>query len=410
MPPISLKKPRISIAQIGRFRFWAGIISGVFSAIVISLAFHHTKESYFLVISGIYEIETIEHREVFFRFFLSLLASVLGLSLAIWIWMGNFYHHSQKDPRYKAYARSYIMVFFWLILIALARFSKLAYIMVFLDNQYITIWELNSVYGWTFILLPIVMFFHVWHVVRLVYYTRKWMWYALFTCLLLTFILQNTTSRKNNQSEQWDISLWSQPIPNSNKVIYYYDAWGFIDTHLFGYAITDHKKPFKLNRRKEIALHHISRPPNDSLIEGFALRKNPPFGKRETRIAGTTIITHNYFKSPAYSNSGCGLWKYTFKDFRETRDSIYFFGLTAIFGRTYPEDSIAFPKGSILLEANQKGKIYRLTVVELIPQTGPPHPPPNVPAFCERTYFFDPERPLDVEVFSDFGLFKPVVK
>ena len=111
------RKEKISIQNIGKQRFWIGIVSGLFSAIMISLTFNHFREllRFFTTLSA--DLLILEESELqFYDYFFSSLATVLGLSITISIWMTNNNHKRKKDKIYKQLSRTNIFFTFWLIL------------------------------------------------------------------------------------------------------------------------------------------------------------------------------------------------------------------------------------------------------------------------------------------------------
>ena len=81
---VKFRKEKISIQNIGKQRFWIGIISGLFSAIIISLTFSYFRElfRFFTTLSA--DLLILEKSELqFYNYFFSSLATVLGLSITV---------------------------------------------------------------------------------------------------------------------------------------------------------------------------------------------------------------------------------------------------------------------------------------------------------------------------------------
>ncbi|MFD1015448.1 hypothetical protein [Winogradskyella rapida] len=189
------RKEKISIQNIGKQRFWIGIISGLFSAIIISLTFNYFRElfRYFTTLSA--DLLILEKSELqFYNYFFASLATVLGLSITVSIWMTNNNHRRKKDKIYKQLSRTNILFTFWLILMMIARFGSVVpfvlYGMPGYDNQL----NLFEEYWLLFVLIPIVVFAQNWFIVRLVYLSSKWIFFSFLICIAITFTLKNTTS------------------------------------------------------------------------------------------------------------------------------------------------------------------------------------------------------------------------
>ena len=192
---VKFRKEKISIQNIGKQRFWIGIISGLFSAITISLTFSYFRElfRFFTTLSA--DLLILEKFELqFYNYFFSSLATVLGLSITVAIWMTNNNHNRKKDKIYKQLSRANIYFTFWLILMMIARFGSvlpfILYGMPGYDNQL----NLFEEYWLLFVLIPIVVFFQNWFIVRLVYRSSKWIFYSFLICIAITFVLNSTTS------------------------------------------------------------------------------------------------------------------------------------------------------------------------------------------------------------------------
>jgi hypothetical protein len=189
------RKEEISIQKIGKQRFWIGIISGLFSAIVISLTFNYFRElfRFFTTLSA--DLFILEKSELlFYNYFFSSLATVLGLSVTVAIWMTNNNHQRKKDKIYKQLSRTNIFFTFWLILMMIARFGSIVpfilYGMPGYDNQL----NLFEEYWLLFVLIPIVVFAQNWFIVRLIYRSEKWILFSFIICFVITFTLKTTTS------------------------------------------------------------------------------------------------------------------------------------------------------------------------------------------------------------------------
>jgi len=192
---VKFRKEKISIQNIGKQRFWIGIILGLFSAIIISLTFSYFRElfRFFTTLSA--DLLILEKSELqFYNYFFSSLATVLGLSITVAIWMTNNNHKRRKDKIYKQLSRTNIYFTFWLILMMIARFgSVLPFILYGIpgyDNQL----NLYEEYWLLFVLIPIVVFAQNWFIVRLVYRSAKWIFYSILICVAITFTLKTTTS------------------------------------------------------------------------------------------------------------------------------------------------------------------------------------------------------------------------
>lgn len=192
---IKFSKEKISIQNIGIQKFWIGIVSGLLSAIIITLTFNYFRELFRFFTTVSTDLLILGESELqFYNYFFASLGTVLGLSITISIWMTNNNHKRRKDRIYKQYARTNIFFLFWLVLMMIARFGSvipfILYGMPGYDNQL----NLFEDYWLLFALLPIVVFTQSWFIVRLIYRSGKWIFFSFLICLLLAFTIKQTTS------------------------------------------------------------------------------------------------------------------------------------------------------------------------------------------------------------------------
>jgi hypothetical protein len=195
MTNIQFRKEKISIRNIGQQRFWIGIVAGLISAIAIALFFNHSREVLRLFTSMSADLMILEENELqFFNYFFSFLSSVLGLSIAIWIWMQNKKHNRRKDRIYKQLSVTNAILIFWVILMIISRFGSILPIILFGTPGYDNHLNLYEEYWILFVLIPIVVFMQNWFAVRLVYRAGKWIFLSFLFCILTAFTLQLTTT------------------------------------------------------------------------------------------------------------------------------------------------------------------------------------------------------------------------
>ncbi|WP_282019209.1 hypothetical protein [Salegentibacter mishustinae] len=230
--------------------------------------------------------------------------------------------------------------------------------------------------------------------------------------------------------DKWDVSLYQQKIEGSSKVLYEYDAWGGRDSHSFGIVLMDSTKEFKVNASQPLPISFFTDIPNKSLIKGIELEKPSnndsitlePFTREKTKIDNIAVAIDSYEEYTGYSDAGCILNKYSFETFRETKDSIFFNGIEKIFGNNLQNRTTArFKKGNIKLIADKNGKLFRLEIKDLFKGIADKHKYKkgtaeiiertfDSPVICIRNYYLFPKSDTYVSEFSDFGIFKPVIK
>lgn len=193
-------KNRISIEGIGHQRFWLGIVSGLLTAVILCLFFNYTREMlrFFTSINAdLLDLSKYEFN--FYNYFYSALSSTLGLSITIWVWMGNNKHSRKKDRLYKRYTQTNILLLFWAILLVISRFSSILTFVLYGTIGYDNQLDFVNDYWLLFVLLPCVIFLQSWFTVRLVYNSTKWIFYSFISCFFFTLLLSFTTAL--NQEE-----------------------------------------------------------------------------------------------------------------------------------------------------------------------------------------------------------------
>ena len=192
---MKLSKDRISIEEIGHQRFLFGLVSGLVTAICLSLFFNYSKEMLRFFTSMNADLLVLSKEEyLFYNYFYSALSCCLGLSITISIWMGNNNHKRKKDRLYKRQTQANILLYFWVTLSVISRFSSVLTFVLYGTIGYDNQLDFVNDYWLLFVLLPCVIFLQSWSTVRLVYRSTKWILYSFLSCSLLILLLSFTTS------------------------------------------------------------------------------------------------------------------------------------------------------------------------------------------------------------------------
>ncbi|WP_442264583.1 hypothetical protein ACSIGC_09460 [Tenacibaculum sp. ZS6-P6] len=195
------KKDKISIQNIGKQRFWFGVIAGLISAFTLSLIFNRMRETIRFISGVSVDLVILKEDEfLFFNYFFAALASSLGFSITIWVWMRSKIYQRKKYKRYKEQAKTQALFFFWTILFLTA---QLSYLLLFVALAGVSSFDLPiDLYQdhWLlFVLTPLVIFLQNWFSVRLIYKSGLWIFYSLCISAILTFILYYTTTVNQNE-------------------------------------------------------------------------------------------------------------------------------------------------------------------------------------------------------------------
>jgi hypothetical protein len=178
---------------------------------------------------------------------------------------------------------------------------------------------------------------------------------------------------------EWEITLYEQKIEGTSKAIYKYDAWGGRDSHEAGYAILDTTEIFKIPALNNISLDYLIEIPTENIIEVAVFDDVPykemkkmketyfPIQLEEKEIQGIKIKTKHY-QEKGYRQAGGGGLNYEFSDFRETKDSIYFYDLNYVIYKynSRHRDSVKVKKGQDVNEQLLDIEIKKLIISELV--------------------------------------------
>lgn len=222
----------------------------------------------------------------------------------------------------------------------------------------------------------------------------------------------------------WDVTLYSQKIKGSNKIIYKYDAWGGRDSHKFGFAILDSVDEFDMSEISYLPGSYFAETPTKDYIKLINIRnlekpttpKNTiltPSKKHSKNIMGfkVDIIEYNetYGSSPITS-----LMEYEFDIVKEKDDSLTFENVTRKFGIELPS-KVSFPKGNIVIDEDSTGTVHRISIEKFIKAKGEIYKPtkpleivPGQAIIGFATFYFLPKRMLKSSSLTNYGIFKKV--
>lgn len=199
----SYTRVEMTVEQIGRLRFWGGIVLGGLMALILSLSFNYFREffRYFTAISSDLYIPSREDFTFYDRFYASF-SIVLGFCFTIWFWMSSRSRISFVERVYRRVVQANALFVFWLFLMVVLRYSSVLYFVVYSRAGYDNDLNLVEEYSLLFVLIPLVIFLYLWHLVRRVYRVGNWIWYSLGACLLVAFSLYLMTSLDKSKINQ----------------------------------------------------------------------------------------------------------------------------------------------------------------------------------------------------------------
>jgi len=183
-------KAHISVSGIGAGRFWIGISIGLVTAISLGFFFSHSREVLrYITQLGADLLVLSPEDHWFFNYFYSALAVTLGLSVSVWVWLGNRIHKRKKDKRYKLFAMTLILMNFWFVLMVISRMGSVLPIILQSLHGYDNHLDFAVEFRRMFIAIPIVIFLLVWSSTRLIYKSLSWMAFSVPVCLVGIYAL-----------------------------------------------------------------------------------------------------------------------------------------------------------------------------------------------------------------------------
>ena len=153
-------------------------------------------------------------------------------------------------------------------------------------------------------------------------------------------------------------------------------------------------------------LSYLIEIPNNKNIKGVYRLDNPSLkDKKEIspKMIKINIKGYRDFKGK-YKRNPHG--HYEFESFKETRDSLIFYSNNSVFVNGIDFERISVPKGNVyLMSSKDNTKVTRITAETVIfmreEKTGETK-------FYTEWKVFDPINEINLNEFSDYGIYKPV--
>lgn len=211
----------------------------------------------------------------------------------------------------------------------------------------------------------------------------------------------------------WSVSeVYIQKIEGSSKVLYKYAAWGGRDSHVSGYSILDSSEIFRVDLQNRLNFLDLKSIPTKKLIQGIehdgsdyvkAIHDNyKPIKTTNFEKQGFRIEVKQY-QYRGYSNHNGGLDTYNFENFKETRDSLYFYNLDDVESvQPNHQDVLKFKKTNVYIDRNELNNVSKITINDL-------QLTDVDEIISSRTYFLRPKKIISINMFSDYGVFKRVI-
>jgi hypothetical protein len=218
---------------------------------------------------------------------------------------------------------------------------------------------------------------------------------------------------------KWNVSeLYTQKIEGTSKLLYKYDAWGGRDSHSSGYVILDSTGTFEVDLNQNLPFYYLMEIPNNKVVVGVShicnnscgedYKDAPPIFtplKKENSAREGIQVTNIVYQYKGFAERDAGFESFQFEEFKETRDSVWFYNLNEFeHGNRKHVDSLQFKKSDVTVAQNKNHEITKIIIQDLVVNKASNEIKSNI------TYHLTPKSKLNSASFSDYGIFKEVVK
>ncbi len=247
------------------------------------------------------------------------------------------------------------------------------------------------------------------------------------SCSSILIFLFFAACVNSDSSEEKLQSLYRQRIPHSKYVIYDFRYSGSMawSSDYAGATILDSNLKFSIKRIDELPCDYIDGKlqienlkmiriagpltptfPKDTLLT--------PLKKYSKRCDGVNVNVTEY--NETYGSAiGTGLMEYGFENFKETDDSLIFYGVAKIFGYKELPAVAAFCKGNIRVEDSSSGNINYIAIRQMVITRGEIYKPTkpleiveNQPIIGQAELWFYPKHAMKSSLLTDYGIYKQV--
>ncbi len=278
-------KPILSIPEIGKFKFWAGIIVGILATVVFFLFFNYSRETLRSISAGnghdLYLLPNKEFRQL--DLFFAFLSTTLSLGLTQFVWFTS----PRRQGTRKDYFRKLIVCNSWLylfvILMVVSRLGSVLPIILYTIDGYDNHLNFIRDFSILLIIIPSFLFIQFWIPVRLRYRTHGWIFLSgliVTTVSLISF--KAITIDRSILNDAYFHSI-SQEMEHVDKEIAFLDEKGIeINEQTIDKLKKFHtESSYSLTTEVQNAFSRSSRVSLDTIIMQkiivHNLKRKPPF-------------------------------------------------------------------------------------------------------------------------------------
>jgi hypothetical protein len=238
----------------------------------------------------------------------------------------------------------------------------------------------------------------------------------ILNCLIslgLLFILNGCESPK------WSVDeLYAQKIEGTSKVLYKYYATGGLDAEADAYKILDSTENFKVKVSDDLNFFYLQEIPTTTIIKAVTDPCDSSCGKnynkaipiftpvnKEISKKDNITIENSIYQYKGFGEKTKSLKAFQFETFKETRDSLAFYNLNDIESvNGVHADSLKIKKTNVIIRQTKNHEIIQIVIDDLIFDKD------SNSIIQYQPYFLTSKFKLNSNAFSDYGIFKEVVK
>src|SRR5262249_29893358 len=151
------------------------------------------------------------------------------------------------------------------------------------------------------------------------------------------------------------------------------------DANAFGYIILDSTEIFRVRVQNNLPFTYLLEPPSRTVIRGISQVCDSSCGenyykttpvyvpiKKENTESRNFRIVNNVYQYRVFSDRTKGLESFQFQNFRETRDSLFFYNLDDVESLNGKHvDSLNFKKTEVVIAQGKNGEIVKIVIEDL---------------------------------------------
>ncbi len=195
MNRFKFSRQKISIQEIGIFKFWSGLLVGISASVILSLFFNYGRESLRVFTTLRADLLIISDSAFqFYNYFFASFATTLGLCFCIAIWFAGSKNLSRRKQLFQRLSLTYPLLIFGMAIMFVVRLGSLFTFLPLGLDGYENHLNLIEQTGFILFLLPVNIFLIAWFQTRLVYKTGKWIFSSLPICIIIIISLAKITA------------------------------------------------------------------------------------------------------------------------------------------------------------------------------------------------------------------------